>query len=344
MVYGIFTAGQRTWGGPRADAGRADEKTTPGQAIENAAAQGDELNVVPETFKPALEAATHRMPHQAPLLPSGHLDGRFTPAIEIAGGWYRQISDSGRLHSDMTPRLAEGGFTYSKERRSDSMDSFYSADSPTNSAYIPRRVESIVGLEDALTYHDRQARQKPAGGAYFETPTIAGAIPAFSNGPIAAKTEYSNSVRSFESDSSVPLHFDVPVRGRTMDFGGPGATASQPVRQPVGQTHAASQRERHEQTPPVLTIPVTAYHPTNRAMGSSNRTGRSPLARRSFTRVAADYTGSTGGELVETPDRVPRRHSVAGDGRRGRRSVSIDRHGRRRLSKQRTQGRSASQE
>lgn len=83
MVYGIFTAGQRTWGGPRADAGKADAKTTPEQAIEKAKAQGDELNVVPETFKPALEAVTHRRPFHAPLLPSEHLEGRFAPADEM---------------------------------------------------------------------------------------------------------------------------------------------------------------------------------------------------------------------------------------------------------------------
>ena len=49
MVYGIFTAGQRTWGGPRADAGKADPGTTPQQAIEHAEATGDDLNVIPKS-------------------------------------------------------------------------------------------------------------------------------------------------------------------------------------------------------------------------------------------------------------------------------------------------------
>lgn len=53
MVYGIFTAGQRTWGGPRADAGAADENTTVREAIEHAEQTGDELNIKPETFIPA---------------------------------------------------------------------------------------------------------------------------------------------------------------------------------------------------------------------------------------------------------------------------------------------------
>jgi chitin synthase len=56
MVYGILTAGQRTWGGPRADAAAADVHTTAREAAEQAERLGDELNVVPETFKPAKEA------------------------------------------------------------------------------------------------------------------------------------------------------------------------------------------------------------------------------------------------------------------------------------------------
>lgn len=52
MVYGIFTAGQRTWGGPRADAGQADAVTTPQAVIERAEAMDDDLNLVPETFRP----------------------------------------------------------------------------------------------------------------------------------------------------------------------------------------------------------------------------------------------------------------------------------------------------
>ncbi|EPE02337.1 glycosyltransferase family 2 protein [Ophiostoma piceae UAMH 11346] len=56
MVYGIFTAGQRTWGGPRADAAAADgDKTTVQDAIEQAEKTGDDLNIVPESFMPAAE-------------------------------------------------------------------------------------------------------------------------------------------------------------------------------------------------------------------------------------------------------------------------------------------------
>ncbi|KAE8154420.1 chitin synthase-domain-containing protein [Aspergillus avenaceus] len=62
MVYGIFTAGQRTWGGPRADAAKADDKTSPEAAIEQARAQGDELNVMVDTFrvKPDKKGGSHK--------------------------------------------------------------------------------------------------------------------------------------------------------------------------------------------------------------------------------------------------------------------------------------------
>ncbi|KAF2479713.1 chitin synthase-domain-containing protein, partial [Neohortaea acidophila] len=96
MVYGIFTASQRTWGGPRADAKKADASTTPEEAVEKAAKEGDELNVVPDTFKPALEASSHQMhAHTAPVQPARRLAGRFAPAPEIAAGWFRQENDSG---------------------------------------------------------------------------------------------------------------------------------------------------------------------------------------------------------------------------------------------------------
>ncbi|OAP55319.1 hypothetical protein AYL99_10292 [Fonsecaea erecta] len=79
MVYGVFTAGQRTWGGPRADAGAADAKVTPQQAIEHAIATGDDLNIVPETFKPAIEFRRRRTRPSA-LQPSSSVEGRFFSA------------------------------------------------------------------------------------------------------------------------------------------------------------------------------------------------------------------------------------------------------------------------
>jgi len=150
MVYGILTAGQRTWGGPRADAGAADVTTTPQMAIDHAEATGDDLNVVPETFKPSIEA---RHPEKdtisVPLQPPDRLEGRFAPAERLPGGWYEQGNDSGatlphlyRRDQDVPgvplhPRLSFGSMTSSEA---------------TNSAYLPWHVESFMGDEDQKKY------------------------------------------------------------------------------------------------------------------------------------------------------------------------------------------------
>ncbi|KAM3423602.1 hypothetical protein BST61_g1026 [Cercospora zeina] len=164
MVYGICTAHDRTWGGPRADAAEADERTTPAQAVAQAAAAGDELNVKPETFRPKAET-------RPPLMPSDSLEGRFTPAQQVPGGFYRQVKPPARLHADMTPREQEAD-TRDAARRDRSQDSFmseWSSGDSRNSLPLPRRVESIVGPEITAAYHQRQAQQKPAGGAFFES-------------------------------------------------------------------------------------------------------------------------------------------------------------------------------
>ena len=78
MIYGICTAGQRTWGGPRADAGIATEKTTVQEAIEHAEATGDDLNVVPESFRPAVDSVLKRS-KSVPLQPPNRVANRFKP-------------------------------------------------------------------------------------------------------------------------------------------------------------------------------------------------------------------------------------------------------------------------
>ncbi|KKK20038.1 chitin synthase D [Aspergillus rambellii] len=78
MVYGIFTAGQRTWGGPRADAAMADERTTPRQAAAQAEAQGDELNVDIDTFRPRIE-------EKVPVQPPKDVSSRFSSEYSHPG-------------------------------------------------------------------------------------------------------------------------------------------------------------------------------------------------------------------------------------------------------------------
>ncbi|KAF2859787.1 glycosyltransferase family 2 protein [Piedraia hortae CBS 480.64] len=128
MVRAIFTAGQRTWGGPRADATKADENTTPAQAVEKAKEGGDELNVDFTTF-PAREASllsstepgrTGARP--TPLIPEPKLEGRFHAAEELPGGWYKQANDSGTK----SPKFPD------------------SARSSTASIATPRRLDSFL--------------------------------------------------------------------------------------------------------------------------------------------------------------------------------------------------------
>ncbi|KAH7327896.1 chitin synthase D [Stachybotrys elegans] len=107
MVYGIFTAGQRTWGGPRADAAAADIHTTAREAAELARQRGDDLNIVPETFKPAHEARKEL--HGSGILgggdgavgrrrsvvrPPDDVDGRFSARRRTEAGLYKYTDEA----------------------------------------------------------------------------------------------------------------------------------------------------------------------------------------------------------------------------------------------------------
>lgn len=165
MVYGIFTAGHRTWGGPRADAGAADATTTPQQVIEKAEEAGDELNVIPETFKSTAEARNHEVAGKpVPLQPPDRLEGRFAAPELLPGGWYEQVNDSLMSVGAGTP-LAVPSPNPLVSRNS--FDSAVSARTSNNSIYMPRRVESIMGEEDRKKYEMAQANQRAAGGAYM---------------------------------------------------------------------------------------------------------------------------------------------------------------------------------
>ena len=330
MVYGIFTAGQRTWGGPRADAGRADAKKSPEQAVAEAQAKGDELNVVPETFRPAVEAAKHKIQPHAPLLPSRRLAGRFAAAEELPGGWYLQTNDSGALRADMTPSETADLLHLRRPKR-DSTDSLNSASSSHNSVYTPRRVESIFGAEDAMAYHDRQIHQRPAGGAYFERADLERVYPSTGYQQQRFPNELTRDQESIASNSSASLHFSVPSRGPQ----GPnnGVTTLNVTQSP----NAHSMQPVVVRPESTIAAPGTVYQPTERRFrgshGSASRTGRSPLARKSFTRLAADETSSSppGDDMIE----MQTRRVSSDDETRGRQSGSRGRSRPRKLSKQR---------
>jgi len=257
MVYGIFTAGQRTWGGPRADAGSADTKTTPQEAIEAAEATGDDLNVVPETFKAAAEAQKHR-PAAIPLQPGDNIDGRFAAAERLPNGWYQQGNDSGLTLPNTMPRNPNVPHVPLHPRSS--MDSFASQEtSAANSIYMPRRVESFMDPEDARIYHKTQQTQKPAGGAFYEEPRGG----PYEVGQGASKGMYSESVDSIDDDS-------------VYQSKGPQRPAQMRTNSDLAHAPARTSPLSNEQKGHGLESPKPSYSRTN---SSDQRQGRSPLAQ-----------------------------------------------------------------
>lgn len=140
MIYAIFTAGQRTWGGPRADAGAADAETTPQQAIEHAIETGDELNVKPETFKPAVQVRRRRV-RPSMLHPSSSVEGRFVPAEPGPS----QVWDKG------APSPTESETGMSEHLRRWEHNSLDMSDTEGISVHTPQRVTSISGEDYGLS-------------------------------------------------------------------------------------------------------------------------------------------------------------------------------------------------
>lgn len=144
MVYGIFTAGQRTWGGPRVDAGAADTKITPQQAIEHAIATGDELNIVPETFKPAVEFRKRRT-RPSHLQPSSSVEGRFFSAEQ----------------EPITPEMLEKGIPspvpsdgqFNSHPRRFEYESLDMSDSDSVSVHTPKFINNLTAAEGSPSRH-----------------------------------------------------------------------------------------------------------------------------------------------------------------------------------------------
>ncbi|KAK3936372.1 chitin synthase D [Diplogelasinospora grovesii] len=168
MVYGIFTAGQRTWGGPRADAAAADTHTTAQEAIEQAEKTGDDLNIVPESFIPAAQERKELTGKESKgkssalgrsksiLQPPDKVVGRFAAPERTPSGWYQHPDDS--MGSVNVLAGSHVGGKRALQHR-DSFDSTFSAHTGSFSVYMPRRVESIMGDEDRRKYELAQASQ-----------------------------------------------------------------------------------------------------------------------------------------------------------------------------------------
>lgn len=288
MVYGIFTAGQRTWGGPRADAGTADAETTPQQAIEQAEAKGDDLEVIPETFKAAAEARNQGLHHRrnagGALMPDDSLEGRFAAPELNAEGFYTYPNASMGTLPDQMPRNPNAPHIPLHPRASfDSMASGATG-SGGNSVYMPRRVESIMGDEDRRKYLVAQANQREAGGAYMEEPRE----------PYNDFYGYKNAVESTDSVNSSGSYYAYNNNNResynmqnySMSRESSAGSPSPPSQSPE---HRAGDGANEGEVSK-LQLPEAA-HSQDRSSGGASRTRqirgeRSPLGRMSLVRTA----------------------------------------------------------
>ncbi|CAG8908255.1 unnamed protein product [Penicillium egyptiacum] len=159
MVYGIFTAGQRTWGGPRADAATADDHTTPGEAVEQAKEQGDEFNVNVDTFRTGIVRR-----RSVPVRPSENVEGRLAPAKQMLDGFHVNTAGPGPALARMVSAMEDP--EKSKYQLPPlfrhSTDSVVSASSDCGSSSIatPQNVDNLLMSEEdqKKLYHVRQAR------------------------------------------------------------------------------------------------------------------------------------------------------------------------------------------
>ncbi|KAH6899047.1 chitin synthase-domain-containing protein [Thelonectria olida] len=189
MVYGILRAGQRTWGGPRADAAAADSHTTAREAVEQAEQRGDELNVIPETFKAAREARKATLKSDAcssrglgrtssVVRPPDNIDGRFSARRKTAAGTYAHPDES-ELTFDAESGLSGHGII---QQDDDDRQQRVSCDSPLSNKMmkgecISQQAEGLMGEEDLQKYEMarlfmlRHSRERGKGRVYEGSPS-----------------------------------------------------------------------------------------------------------------------------------------------------------------------------
>ncbi|KAK4181873.1 family 2 putative glycosyltransferase [Triangularia setosa] len=263
MVYGIFTAGQRTWGGPRADAAAADSTTTAQEAIEQAEKTGDDLNIVPESFIPAAQErkgvekvkASAIKRSKSVLQPPDQIIGKFAAPERTPSGWY-QHPDESMASVGVFARPSSRLERRADEQARDSIDSSSSAQTESYSVYVPRRVESIMGEEDRRKYdlaHASQVNQFASTSRIFHGP---------STGQVY---EYP------ESELQRAGFVDTGAQRRLPSNGSAG---SQSVRSSLQDQHGRESSVDSFQTSRQSPVP-----PPNSATG---RSGRTPLGRASW--------------------------------------------------------------
>lgn len=235
-VYGVWTAGDRTWGGPRADAAAADETTTVQQIIHRADENGDDLNVPVETFRSAAQAASRRPenpPSPLPLQPPDRLIGRFA-----APDWSSEESTTASLDSqvvvpDVLARHPDIP-CYPRHRRHSS-DSAISNVSGGRLARLQRDLEAGNAAADFLESSTRLLTDHPpAGPSSPENPFDVSPTPSIQPSPtLKGKGVY----KPLALDRTPPA-FE-PAHGNEQDLGLRPSSYSTPGNRPVSlQPHA----------------------------------------------------------------------------------------------------------
>jgi chitin synthase len=277
MVYGIFTAGQRTWGGPRADAAAADASTTVQQAIEQAEQTGDDLNIVPETFIPAVEAQKEtnkgkvgtRGRSKSIVQPPNRIDGKFTARRKTFGGLYTHLDDVSLVSvAEAASPTFDAGNSYPLRSR-ESFDGTLSEQTAGNSVYVPRRVGCIMGDEDRRKYDLAQQQNQ---FSHFQSNPFPGSSRRKHGPPPEQVYEFSEVElqRGGFSDASGSDPFSDHRRVASEDEGST-YRAESPDSTRRMTTAAAALRP--------LMLPGSDPDPASR------RAGRSPLGRASVTRT-----------------------------------------------------------
>lgn len=320
MVYGIFTAGQRTWGGPRADAAAADAQTTAQEAIEKAEKTGDDLNIVPESFIPAAREREELgmagkeekktsgggvTRSRSILQPPDHVVGMFAAPERTASGWYQHPDDSMASIGAGPSSFYAGGGKAGTLHRQGSFDSSYSALTGSVSVYMPQRVESLMGEEDRRKYELAQASQLndhhhhhhqftsssrifqgPPPGQVFEVSESELQHAGFADIPTPTTTTTTTTTHANASPTSRP---GPHVRLASTDSIGSASSAAAHYEQqpsPSGRytpspSHLAAAGRGRPLTPP---LPPPAAAATTAGGRTAGR--RSPLGRASWVRVS----------------------------------------------------------
>ncbi|RAK98679.1 chitin synthase D [Aspergillus ibericus CBS 121593] len=237
IVYGIFTAGQRTWGGPRADAAKADEHTTPEEAVEKARVQGDELNVQVDTFR------TKADEKGVPIRPSSKVNGRLSAVPQIPDRYYdRQSALGASLAKYMTP-LPDVPRIGTHPHYS--LDSVATSDSGANSISLPQQVETLLSAEERVNHYT--TRQGLESTGLLQSTDASHEADITEDGAYVRPNEYPEDSRAYE------LHtMDLVTSFPSHKSRGPPNVPELGLRQPtavsggMGQCHATAGNPRNK--------------------------------------------------------------------------------------------------